>query len=804
MKQQVTYTTDKIPPQALDIEKVVIGALMTEPNAIQRVESLTADDFYSEVHKTIFRAIRNLADRRRAVDMLTTTNELKAMGELDNVGGAYFVTEMCMGVGSAAHLSEHANILKQKALARKLISMSTEVQEMSYNQMTDIGDVFEFIEKRITDLTIGAQKSEASTMDESLSDTIDYIQKIQYNAEHGIKNSVETGLYEMTKHFNGGWAAPDLIILGGRPSMGKALRMDAKILTPNGWVLNKNIKVGDDVASIDGEKSNVIGVFPQGVKPMYRVNFIDGRSTVCSGDHLWEIRSSKWNKSKILTTTDVMSKLKLKRYQNRLYIPMFNGDFGSEKDFVIHPYLLGVLLGDGSFKDGICWDKPNSQIVERVVSYGYSVKSDGMRNRISFPLGQGNPLLKEIDRLGLRPTKSATKFIPEEYKFANRSQRLDLFNGLLDTDGGIDKNGVVEYCTVSEKLASDFQWLAWSLGYRCSKNKGKSFFNGVRHKDRYRMVVSNNGACDNLFTNEERSSRFSNKKRSKSPTITSIEYVGEEECQCISVSHPKRLFVTDDFVLTHNTQAAIHFAKNAAMDGKKPLFISIEMTKIQLVLRMITENNAIDFYKIKTGQLSPEEWRLVDEAIAKISQMEMRIADDNNIQYLGNIKSLARSYARKGELGMIIIDYLQLIRTGMSFGTRDLEIGYITRELKALAKELNVPIMLLAQLNRGIKGAKVTCPKLEDLRESGNIEQDADIVIFIHRPSYYDNEAIDDNGDTWNLRGYFYIAKYREGERDAKIYFEHDEYFKKIIDPTNVYTPMKRNYMPQEDDGVAF
>ncbi len=473
MKQQVTYTTDKIPPQALDIEKVVIGALMTEPNAIQRVESLTADDFYSEVHKTIFRAIRNLADRRRAVDMLTTTNELKAMGELDNVGGAYFVTEMCMGVGSAAHLSEHANILKQKALARKLISMSTEVQEMSYNQMTDIGDVFEFIEKRITDLTIGVQKSEASTMDESLSDTIDYIQKIQYNAEHGIKNSVETGLYEMTKHFNGGWAAPDLIILGGRPSMGK-------------------------------------------------------------------------------------------------------------------------------------------------------------------------------------------------------------------------------------------------------------------------------------------------------------------------------------------TQAAIHFAKNAAMDGKKPLFISIEMTKIQLVLRMITENNAIDFYKIKTGQLSPEEWRLVDEAIAKISQMEMRIADDNNIQYLGNIKSLARSYARKGELGMIIIDYLQLIRTGMSFGTRDLEIGYITRELKALAKELNVPIMLLAQLNRGIKGAKVTCPKLEDLRESGNIEQDADIVIFIHRPSYYDNEAIDDNGDTWNLRGYFYIAKYREGERDAKIYFEHDEYFKKIIDPTNVYTPMKRNYMPQEDDGVAF
>ena len=130
----------------------------------------------------------------------------------------------------------------------------------------------------------------------------------------------------------------------------------------------------------------------------------------------------------------------------------------------------------------------------------------------------------------------------------------------------------------------------------------------------------------------------------------------------------------------------------------------------------------------------------------------------------------------------MIIDYLQLIRTGMKFGTRDQEIGYITSELKNLAKELNIPIIALAQLSRPERGVvNIKTPQLQDLRESGNIEQDADIVIFIHRPTYYNPEA-HENGVSWENRGFEIIAKHRMGEKDAKVYFQHDKQFKKIFD----------------------
>ena len=144
---------------------------------------------------------------------------------------------------------------------------------------------------------------------------------------------------------------------------------------------------------------------------------------------------------------------------------------------------------------------------------------------------------------------------------------------------------------------------------------------------------------------------------------------------------------------------------------------------------------------------------------------------------------------REGKLQLMEIDYLQLIQTGLKFGTRDLEVGYITRELKNLAKELDIPIILLAQLNRPIKGAIIKSPTLEDLRESGNIEQDADVVIFIHRPCYYNEEALDEGGNSWKNKGQLILAKNREGERNARVIFRHDEHFKKIWDDKS-YNPI--------------
>lgn len=229
------------------------------------------------------------------------------------------------------------------------------------------------------------------------------------------------------------------------------------------------------------------------------------------------------------------------------------------------------------------------------------------------------------------------------------------------------------------------------------------------------------------------------------------------------------------------TQHALFYSKAAALAGKKVLFASLEMSTIQLVTRLILENEQINSYHVQTGQMSAEEWNIVERIVAELWNMNLYIAADSNIRYLNAIKSEARRLKRLKGLDMLVIDYLGLIRTQQTFSTRYLQIGYITSELKNLAKELNIAVLLLSQLNRPIKGI-VKEPQLDDLRESGDIEQDADIVLFIHKPDYYDPLAIDSEGKAWQGRGKIIVGKYREGIRNNSIIFYHDKRYKKISD----------------------
>ena len=230
------------------------------------------------------------------------------------------------------------------------------------------------------------------------------------------------------------------------------------------------------------------------------------------------------------------------------------------------------------------------------------------------------------------------------------------------------------------------------------------------------------------------------------------------------------------------TQHALSIAKSASMSGIHTLFVSIEMTVPQLINRLLLEDERISEYDIRNGELTNQEWEAIDQRAAEIYNAKLHIADNHNIRNLTNIKSEARRLKRKGRLGLLIIDYLGLVRTNMKFQSRQLEIAYITGELKALAKELEIPIIALSQLNRPIKGITVKEPQLEDLRESGDIEQDADIVLFIHKPDYYSPDAKDSSGVLWKNRGKLIIAKYREGARNNTIIFSHDYRYKKIYE----------------------
>lgn len=243
------------------------------------------------------------------------------------------------------------------------------------------------------------------------------------------------------------------------------------------------------------------------------------------------------------------------------------------------------------------------------------------------------------------------------------------------------------------------------------------------------------------------------------------------------------------------TQHALNFAKAAGSSKKNVLFISIEMTVEELINRYLLEDNRISSYNLETGQMNNEEWTAINEKAGELWNLNLHIADSHEIRYLNNIRSEARRLHRKGKLDMMIIDYLGLIRTNQSFSQRYLEIGYITGELKALCKELSIPIILLSQLSRPQKGT-IKEPQLEDLRESGDIEQDADIVLFIHKPDYYNKDVTDSKGVPWKNRGKLIIAKNRKGSRNESVIFHHDPRYKKIWDDYNPQTSIDYDPSP--------
>ncbi len=215
------------------------------------------------------------------------------------------------------------------------------------------------------------------------------------------------------------------------------------------------------------------------------------------------------------------------------------------------------------------------------------------------------------------------------------------------------------------------------------------------------------------------------------------------------------------------TAFVLSMAKNMAVDFNIPVAIfSLEMSNVQLINRLICNVCEIEGEKIKSGRLSNFEWDQLNSRIRYLYGAPLYIDDTPGLS-ITELRTKARRLVREHNIQMIIIDYLQLMNaTGMKFGSREQEVSTISRSLKALAKELNIPIIALSQLNRSTETREDKRPVLSDLRESGAIEQDADIVCFIHRPEYYLKSSTDGNGKDIRGLAEFIVAKHRSGSVD--------------------------------------
>jgi len=739
---------------SIESEQAVLGSLLIDNSLLDDLD-LVPDDFAHFAHKIIFETMIAMDKEGTPYDVISLYSTLGDKG--DEIGGMGYLGKIIIAV-APQNASAYAKIIKNKTKLRKLARIGSKLVELAHSRET-ADSIIDFAQSEVLKLD-DQQDTGVMTVNEILPGVIDGIDARFQNGSE--LSGLSTGFVDIDKKTTG-LHPGELIVIAGRPSMGKELSLDSDVLLSTGEFKKMcAIEIGDKVASIDGSDSVVYGVFPQGKKPVYKIKFGDGRSVEAGLEHQWEVMYREWPSPRIMTTEEIINKLKFKRYKKRLYIPRHTGGFGDDRNIIINPYLLGVLLGDGGLSQGsIILTTSYDFILNKIKPHLLGVKlrkKSAIEYRLSTDKGKENKLLNGIKSLGLMGLRSYEKFIPEQYLTASKESRLELMRGLIDTDGTVEKTGPMTYTTTSKVLADNFQRLARSLGAFASMTSRFTFYTYLgerkKGKEAYTIYISCKHYSD-FVTLPKKKSRTKNKERQHNLNIDSIEYIGELECQCISVTHPRKLYLTNDYICTHNTALASNIARHNALTGKTALFFSLEMPNEQLINREIAAIGSINLNHIRSGQLEEHDWPRLTTAVGHLNNTNLLI-DDNAALSVNQIRSRSRKAKKKHGLDLIVVDYLQLMEEKGE--SRTMEIEQISRGLKGLAKELNVPVIALSQLNRELEKRPNKRPMMSDLRQSGAIEQDADLILFVYRDEVY-NEDSPDKGTAEII-----IAKQRNGE----------------------------------------
>ena len=383
----------------------------------------------------------------------------------------------------------------------------------------------------------------------------------------------------------------DILCISQPPGTGKAQPLYSKVLTPDGFKRMGSIKVGDKVIAANGNVSTVLGVYPQGKKPVYELIFDDGSTCRSSDEHLWTVRDRNdrvyetkrgIRRYQTLTLKEMIGKIRVGNEQRCNYsidyVPKI--DSFSKKELKLHPYVMGVLIGDGCFTEGnLNVSSPDKDLLERfetLLPEGCSIKH---REKYDYRiLGHedgkyGKSIVKQaLKDYGLYGKGSSDKFIPADYLYSSYEDRLELLRGLLDTDGYAYKNGV-EFSTASPYVCNGIIDLVHSLGgYAHADIK---FVTGYRKDGEFveckpsnRLNIQFSASQPNPFWIKRKADIYKPKREKVDRFITDIKYIGEEECQCIYIDDPCHLYITDDYVITHNTTLLKFF--NSAVIGWFP------------------------------------------------------------------------------------------------------------------------------------------------------------------------------------------------------------------------------------------
>ena len=759
----------------LAFERSILSSIIFEPQQFDELSTvLKKEDFYLPAHQDIFASITLLFQKDEPIDEEFIKKELIKMKKFDEQ-----VMLEILSANPISNTKAYVTEIKDKALKRNLLTLTTEIKRVTVEEELPSAEVIDIVEKKLYDITQENQTSDFKDSPKMTSDTMDYINEMKARGNN-ILVGVDTGFHELNK-MTTGFGKGDLVIIAARPAMGKCLGLGTKIVMFDGTLKNvEDIKVGDKLMGDDSSPRNVLSL-ARGREKMFWVRQNKGIDYRVNESHILSLKRSrnegKHKHGNILNIEVRDYNKKSKKFHSNYKGYKVAIDF-KKQDLNIDPYFLGLWLGDGT-NSNVRITTMDSEVIEYLSKYAqklnlqlsvhkqkdktptYSITS-GQRGISNF---KDNSLQKKLRDLGVLNNKH----IPHAYIQNNEKNRLKLLAGLLDSDGYYDKKfNVYEIVQKNERLAREIKFLADSLGFRVSYKIKKAKIKKINYEcDVYRLRIVGN--LDKIPTKIKRKqARALKAKREVKHTGIKVEYDKVDDYYGFTIDG-NNLFLLEDMTVTHNTSFILNTVNSLITQGKGVAFFSLEMPAEQLMLRLLSIQTSIPLQKLRVGDMNNDQWNSLNDAIKKINPTKLFVDDQGSININQLRSKLRKLKTQHPEIEIAVIDYLQIMQ-GVGTQDRHLQVSEISRGLKLLARELEMPIVALSQLNRGLESRNDKRPMLSDIRESGSIEQDADIILFVYRDDVYLYKEEKEREKAAKAEGKEFTATYVEKEEeDAEI-----------------------------------
>jgi len=760
----------------LNIERAVLSAIIFDPETYEEIASkLMSHDFYLPFHQHVFTAMEELSRMEKPIDEEFLRSKLVSMGKFDEVAMLDLLSANPIS-NTAAYLSE----IKAKSSKRALATLATEIKKVVIEDDLPAEEVMNLVEKKLYEITQNNSNEEFREAKEITLAMMDEIERLKAQGNSKLIGT-DTGFKNLNDKTSG-FGKGDLVIIAARPAMGKCLGKGTKVLMYDGTLKKvEEVKVGDRLMGDDSTPRNVLSL-ARGREEMYWVHQNKGIDYRVNKSHILSLKRSRnegGHKHGDILNIEVSDYIgKSDKFKSNYKGYKVAVEF-EEKSLDIEPYFLGLWLGDGRSSD-VRIATEDDEIVTYLQEYAYRLDKklhryevDGKCTMFGITNIQKKGALKDVsDSLqGKLRTLGVLnhKHIPHEYLTGSKEQRLSLLAGLLDSDGYYDdKFHVMEIVQKRKALAEQIKFLADSLGFRASFVQKKARIKSIDYAcDVYRVRIV--GHLDTIPTKISRKkARALVSKREHMHTGIKVEFDKVDKYYGFELDG-NHLFLLEDMTVTHNTALVLNMALKAVERNEGVAFFSLEMPAEQLMLRLLSAKTSIPLQALRVGDLRDEQWSQLSAATSEMAEKKLFV-DDGGYATIQHVRSKLRKLkAQHPEISVAIIDYLQLM-SGDGREGRQQEVSEISRGLKQLARELQIPIVALSQLNRGVESRDNKRPMLSDLRESGAIEQDADIILFVYRDDVYREAQEKEKEMKAKAEGKEYTSEFRKkSEEDAEI-----------------------------------